>query len=241
MPWPPSEDPSILLCLLLVSSILVFLRSVICPSGRRPPIFFLVFPLVLYYEISHQAYAFLLWGQGYWCSSFEQCSDVPYTKGQILFLLASSSSDYQSSPRHLWSFLNITFSTGWGCRSHVQPPTWRTRVSLFVSVVTFDLSGMEDLASSYATASMAVRVTWPSKPHHYVTVRIPSGNRICNIYYLSTTTMVTRTRLSITFIRTLPVLYSVLSCRICLVSLAVHLLHPCQRYATQLRSHVRVN
>jgi len=30
-PWPPSEDPSILLCLLLVSSILVFPRSVMCP------------------------------------------------------------------------------------------------------------------------------------------------------------------------------------------------------------------
>jgi len=49
----PSEDASLLLCLLLVSSILLFLGFVICPSGRRPPILFLVFPLVLYYEISH--------------------------------------------------------------------------------------------------------------------------------------------------------------------------------------------
>jgi hypothetical protein len=48
-PWPPSEDPSILLCLLLSSSILVFLGFVMCPSERRPPILFLVFPLVLYY------------------------------------------------------------------------------------------------------------------------------------------------------------------------------------------------
>ena len=32
-PWPPSEQASILLCLLLVSSILVFLGSVMCPSG----------------------------------------------------------------------------------------------------------------------------------------------------------------------------------------------------------------
>jgi hypothetical protein len=51
-PWPPSEDASILLCLLLVSPILLLLWSVVCSSGRRPPIMFLVFPLVLYYEIS---------------------------------------------------------------------------------------------------------------------------------------------------------------------------------------------
>jgi hypothetical protein len=52
-PWPPSKDALIHLCLLLVSSILVFLGSVMCPSGRRPPILFLVFRLVLYYEIFH--------------------------------------------------------------------------------------------------------------------------------------------------------------------------------------------
>ena len=49
---PPSEDASILLYLLLVSSILLFLGSVKCPSGGRPPILFLVVPLVFYYKIS---------------------------------------------------------------------------------------------------------------------------------------------------------------------------------------------
>ena len=52
-PWAPSEDACFPLGFLLVSSILVFLGSVICPSGGRPPILFLVFPLVLYYESSH--------------------------------------------------------------------------------------------------------------------------------------------------------------------------------------------
>ena len=52
-PWPPSEDASILPCLLLVSSILLFLGSVLYPSGRCPPIVFLVFSLALCYEISH--------------------------------------------------------------------------------------------------------------------------------------------------------------------------------------------
>ena len=52
-PGLPSDDAFVLLCLLLVSSILIFLGYVICPSGRCPPSLFLVFPLVLYYVISH--------------------------------------------------------------------------------------------------------------------------------------------------------------------------------------------
>jgi hypothetical protein len=39
-----------------------------------------------------------------------------------------------------------------------QSPTWRTRVSLFVWVITFDLSGMGGPASSYATAGIALRI-----------------------------------------------------------------------------------
>ena len=49
-PWSPSEDASMLLCHLLLSSILVILGSMICFSRRRSPILFLVIPLVL---ISH--------------------------------------------------------------------------------------------------------------------------------------------------------------------------------------------
>jgi hypothetical protein len=39
-----------------------------------------------------------------------------------------------------------------------NPATWRTRVSLFVWVITFDLSGMAGPTSSYATASIALRI-----------------------------------------------------------------------------------
>ena len=59
---PHSEDASILLLLLLVSSTLLFLGSVMCPSGRRPSILFLVFPLVFFYEISQQE---LFWGDNF--------------------------------------------------------------------------------------------------------------------------------------------------------------------------------
>jgi hypothetical protein len=51
--WFPSQYALILLCLLLVSSISVFLESMMSPYGLRPHIFFLVFLLVWYYEISH--------------------------------------------------------------------------------------------------------------------------------------------------------------------------------------------
>jgi len=40
------------------------------------------------------------------------------------------------------------FFMGWGCQPHAQPPTWRTRISLFVWVITFDLTGMDGLTSS---------------------------------------------------------------------------------------------
>jgi hypothetical protein len=71
-----------------------------------------------------------------------------------LFFLSSV---YQSSPRHLWGFLNINSSMGWG-RSDAQSTSWRTRVSFLVWVITFDLFGMGDPASSYATASIALRI-----------------------------------------------------------------------------------
>ena len=69
---------------------------------------------------------------------------------------------------------NMSF-TGWDCQPHAQPPTWRTRVSLLVWVITFDLSGMWCHTSSVTTASIALRIIWPLKPHHYVKVGITFG------------------------------------------------------------------
>jgi hypothetical protein len=39
-----------------------------------------------------------------------------------------------------------------------NPTTWRARVSLFVWIITFDLSGMGDATSSYTTAAIALRI-----------------------------------------------------------------------------------
>ena len=64
---------------------------------------------------------------------------------------------------------------GWDFQPHnTQPPTWRTRVSLFVWVITFDLSGTWCRINSFTTASTALRIIWPHKPHHYVKVGIHS-------------------------------------------------------------------
>jgi hypothetical protein len=63
------------------------------------------------------------------------------------------------------SFSTEHFFMGWGCQPHTQPPTWRTRVSLFVWVITSDLSGMGCSISSYGNASIALRIVWPPLPY----------------------------------------------------------------------------
>ena len=75
-------------------------------------------------------------------------------------------------------FLERKFFSGVGSYPHAQPPSWRARMSLFVWVITFDLSGLRDPASSYVTASLALRIIWPHEPHHYVKVGTPSGGLI---------------------------------------------------------------
>jgi len=44
------------------------------------------------------------------------------------------------------------------CQPHAQPSTWGARVSLFVWVITFDLSGIGGPTSSYRIASIPLRI-----------------------------------------------------------------------------------
>jgi hypothetical protein len=55
-----------------------------------------------------------------------------------------------------------------------MPPTWRTRVSLFVWLLPLDLSGMGDTTSRYATAAIALRISGALKPNHHDKVETPS-------------------------------------------------------------------
>jgi hypothetical protein len=71
-------------------------------------------------------------------------------------------------------FLNNLIFMVWACQPHSQPPTWRTRVSLFVWLLPLNLSGLDGLTSSYATISIALRVSGALKPHHHNKVGIAS-------------------------------------------------------------------
>jgi hypothetical protein len=83
-------------------------------------------------------------------------------------------------------FLNSLVFTVWGCLSHTQPPTWRTRVSLFVGLLPLDLSGMGAPTSSYATAGIALRVSGALKPHHHDKEETPSVGFLLIRYYNGT-------------------------------------------------------
>jgi len=50
-------------------------------------------------------------------------------------------------------------------------------LSLFVWLLPFDLSGLGDPTSSYATAGIALRVAEARKLPHHVKVETPSGEK----------------------------------------------------------------
>jgi len=93
---------------------------------------------------------------------------IPFPCSQVACLLNPS----KASPLR---FPESKFCSGMGSSPHALLPTCRTRVSLFLWFITFDLSGLGDRASSYPTAGLALRIIWPHKPHHYVKVGTPSG------------------------------------------------------------------
>jgi hypothetical protein len=61
-------------------------------------------------------------------------------------------------PAIVKSFSTVKVFTGWGRQHHAQPPTLRARVSLFVWIIIFDMSGLGDPTSSYATAGIVLRI-----------------------------------------------------------------------------------
>jgi hypothetical protein len=72
------------------------------------------------------------------------------------------------------SFSTEHLFVGWGYQPNAQHTTRRTRISLLVWVITFDLSGMVCPTSSYSTTSITLRIIWARKPHHYIIVGIHS-------------------------------------------------------------------
>jgi hypothetical protein len=69
------------------------------------------------------------------------------TLSNLTSKLLSSSFVFHPSKADCWVSEQIIFMV-WGCQPHAQPPTWRTRVSLFIWVIALDLSGMGGLTGS---------------------------------------------------------------------------------------------
>ena len=65
------------------------------------------------------------------------------------------------------------FFYGVGLSVPCLTPNLEDQVIIFCWVTTFDLSGMGDPNSSYATDSIAVMIIQPCKPHHGAKVWIP--------------------------------------------------------------------
>ena len=110
VPWPPSKRASTRHHFLLFS-IFSFLIIAMHLSGPRPPIWFLVFPLVLCCRRFHLG-SFLGSSHPY----------VPSAKNQSLSLIAESSSICWTLPRQLGGFHNITFFSGMGLSTPCPTP-----------------------------------------------------------------------------------------------------------------------
>ena len=65
---------------------------------------------------------------------------------------------HKTPPEASLRFPERKLFSGMGSYTYAHPPTWRTRLSLFVWVITFDLSGLGDPVSRYATAGLALRI-----------------------------------------------------------------------------------
>jgi len=68
-----------------------------------------------------------------------------------------------------WVFM-LVMSLAWCANSKLDGPGY----PFLGCVITFDLSCIWDPTATRITASIAVRIIWPHKPHHY-NMQIPSG------------------------------------------------------------------
>ena len=57
--------------------------------------------------------------------------------------------------------------------SRTPNPTWRTRVFLYVGVITFVMLDTEGPTNIYVTDSTSIRIVWPRKTNHWIQAGIP--------------------------------------------------------------------
>jgi hypothetical protein len=99
-------------------------------------------------------------------SSLQNCAHIPGSKTHYRIASQSWSLPWGQSSFNHSVLRNVCFFPGQGLRPCAQPPTWRTRLSLFVWVITLDLSGMGGPTSSarYRQYSCRVHVTAQAPP-----------------------------------------------------------------------------
>jgi hypothetical protein len=90
---------------------------------------------------------------------------------------------YNQSPPGV-RFLNKIIFYRMGLLAPSQPPSWRTRVSLLVWTLPFDLTSMGDPDGSLTTTGIAVWVRVAHKPHHHNKVETPLGGYIYMCLYI---------------------------------------------------------
>jgi hypothetical protein len=103
-----------------------------------------------------------------------QCSESAHIIIIIIIIIITTGTTALCEPWPSSGFLNNLMFPVWGCQPHVLPPTWRTRVFLFVWLLPLDLSGLGGPTSTYATAGIALRVSGVLKSHHHDKVGIAS-------------------------------------------------------------------
>jgi hypothetical protein len=81
------------------------------------------------------------------CFIFITLKSATTSLSNPIYKLLSSTFVSHPSKADCWVSEHIVFML-WGCQPHAQPPTWRTRVSVFIWVIALDLSGTGGPTSS---------------------------------------------------------------------------------------------
>jgi len=115
-----------------------------------------------------------LWPVEQYLSIFPYLS--PTLSISVYLVLHPSSLNLSIIP--LLDFRNKTFFTVWGCYPTPNPQRGGPGYPFLSGSSPLTCLAWKALPVAYATASIALRIMWPHKPHHYVKVGTPSGGFI---------------------------------------------------------------
>ena len=135
------------------------------------------FPATLLLVLLNQTYSLVLLGSvSGMCHFYTEtaCSMFPLINSCSCWAIFVVSNQFQISEASQQTYFL------WVEVISLTPKLQPGRPGNLVWVITFNLSGMGGPTSSYATASIALRIIWPCKPHHHTKIRILSGGFMFN-------------------------------------------------------------